>query len=42
MLCLLVALVSLGVLSAWFIIAILIGWFVMIGDALEGPKGQPR
>ncbi|WP_431040460.1 hypothetical protein ACQUSR_00110 [Streptomyces sp. P1-3] len=40
-LCLLVALVSLGVLSAWFIIAILFGWIV-IGLATDGtqPKGQ--
>lgn len=42
-LCLLVALVSLGVLSAWFIIAIVIGWLV-VGAACDAtePKGQPR
>ncbi|WP_030733375.1 hypothetical protein [Streptomyces sp. NRRL S-237] len=38
-LCLLVALVSLGALSAWFIIAILVGWLV-VGVASEGTEAS--
>ncbi|MFG2979261.1 hypothetical protein ACGFYY_40530 [Streptomyces sp. NPDC048331] len=41
-LCLLVTLVTLGVLSAWFIIAILVGWLVIgvASDSTEAPKGR--
>ena len=36
-LCLLVILVALGVLSAWWIIAVLLGW-ALIGGASEAPQ----
>ncbi|MFE9445363.1 hypothetical protein ACFYO2_41890 [Streptomyces sp. NPDC006602] len=38
-LCLLVALVALGVVSAWWIVAVLVGW-VAVGAASEGASQQ--
>ncbi|MEU6885604.1 hypothetical protein ABZ918_10400 [Streptomyces viridosporus] len=41
-LCVLVILVALGVLSAWWIIAVLIGWALIGGASTDAPQQEAK